>query len=204
MLKLRRHSGGRGSLPPRVESSSVVIGRSTKCDVSIPDRFLSRRHAQVSSRMVVTVGWWRTSGPATARYVNGRRIERGGGVRAGDVLDHVRQPDQARRRGRATTPPPPTSGPRPASDVLPKTSTPPPIDRAEDSARSSRGSRNGSPSSTRSIRRWPGRSRLGRAARPDSRPSLRAPQTGAGCDFPQEPGRQLRACSRPVGDGSCR
>ena len=47
MFKLRVTPAEGDTFVRDVEADSQVIGRSTKCDVSIPDRFLSRRHARL-------------------------------------------------------------------------------------------------------------------------------------------------------------
>lgn len=110
-----------------VESDFVIIGRSTKCDVSIPDRFLSRRHARLF-RDGEDVWLIEDLGSRNGTFVNGRRIERPEEVRAGDVL--TMSASLIKLVGEEGDDSTSTDFRfRPASDVLQKTSTPPPTDR---------------------------------------------------------------------------
>ena len=65
-------------------NDELVIGRSRTCDLSIEDRFLSRRHARLyregDSWLIEDLG------SRNGTFVNGRRIERPEAVRPGDVL----------------------------------------------------------------------------------------------------------------------
>jgi phosphoserine phosphatase RsbU/P len=65
-------------------AGELVIGRSRTCDLSIQDRFLSRRHA----RLYRDGDTWLIEdlGSRNGTFVNGRRIERPEAVRPGDVL----------------------------------------------------------------------------------------------------------------------
>lgn len=56
-----------------LESDEVVIGRSSQCQLTIADRFLSRRHARIFRR---DGGWWiEDLGSRNGTLVNGRVIE---------------------------------------------------------------------------------------------------------------------------------
>ena len=108
-----------------VEADSQVIGRSTKCDVSIADRFLSRRHA----RLFRDGDQWLVEdlGSRNGTFVNGTRIGRPEPVRTGDVLAMSASLVKLVGEGQDDS----TSTDvffKPVSDVLQKTSTPPPPD----------------------------------------------------------------------------
>jgi serine phosphatase RsbU (regulator of sigma subunit) len=81
-LDIRPADGERFDAP--VESDSVVIGRSTSADVSIADRFLSRRHA----RLYRQGDDWLVEdlGSRNGTLVNGAKISAPKTVRPGDVI----------------------------------------------------------------------------------------------------------------------
>jgi serine phosphatase RsbU (regulator of sigma subunit) len=127
MVKLRVTPAEGKPFDHPVEANSLVIGRSTKCDVSIPDRFLSRRHARLFREGEDT---WLVEdlGSRNGTFVNGRRIEQPEPVRSGDVLTMSASLVKIMGEGENDS----TSTDfrfRPASDVLQQTSTPPPAER---------------------------------------------------------------------------
>jgi len=81
-LDIRPADGDRFEVP--VEADSVVIGRSASADVSIPDRFLSRRHARLyrdgDDSLIEDLG------SRNGTLVNGVRISAPTKVRPGDVI----------------------------------------------------------------------------------------------------------------------
>jgi serine phosphatase RsbU (regulator of sigma subunit) len=107
-----------------VGTEELVIGRSSKCDLSIPDRFLSRRHA----RLYRDDDAWLVEdlGSRNGTFVNGRRVERPQAVGPGDVLTMSASRVELVGGGVDDSF---TTGTRlrSASDVLHKTATPPPV-----------------------------------------------------------------------------
>ncbi len=69
-----------------LEGDSLLVGRSSECDITIPDRFLSRHHL----RFVVQDGGWSVEdlGSRNGTLVNGHRIDRRTAIHAGDEI-HV-------------------------------------------------------------------------------------------------------------------
>jgi serine phosphatase RsbU (regulator of sigma subunit) len=67
-----------------VDGDEVIIGRSTKCSLSVADRFLSRQHA----RLFVADDEWYVEdlGSRNGTHVNGIRISQPTAVRSGDVI----------------------------------------------------------------------------------------------------------------------
>ena len=62
----------------------VLIGRSTECDLVLPDILLSRRHAVLSRR---ADGWWvRDLGSLNGTLLNGARLETERPLHGGDVI----------------------------------------------------------------------------------------------------------------------
>jgi sigma-B regulation protein RsbU (phosphoserine phosphatase) len=113
-----------------VEGDSVVIGRSTRCDLALADRFLSRRHA----RLLRIGNVWHVEdlGSRNGTFVNGTRVSEATPVGPGDVINMsasvvrvVRGPADSSDVWRALSS---TSDVllRPASDVLLSIQTPPP------------------------------------------------------------------------------
>ncbi len=130
MLKLRVTPAEGETFLHEVSSGSVVIGRSTKCDLSIPDRFLSRRHARLFED---GDGWMvEDLGSRNGTYVNGTKIGGVARVCEGDVLAMSASLVKLMREGEQTS----SSTDvflKPASDVLLKTSTPPPVEGGDSS-----------------------------------------------------------------------
>lgn len=67
-----------------IESSAIAIGRSTECDLQLPDAFVSRTHASIS----VTESSFRIRDLRSENgvYVNGLRISRETPLREGDEI----------------------------------------------------------------------------------------------------------------------
>src|SRR5512147_2199120 len=62
----------------------VLVGRSTECDLVLPDILLSRRHAEVYRR---GDGWWvRDLGSLNGTRLNGERLAGERPLRPGDVV----------------------------------------------------------------------------------------------------------------------
>ena len=106
------------------DADALVIGRSSTCDLPIPDRFLSRRHARLHRE---DDAWLiEDLGSRNGTFVNGRRIDQQQAIRPGDVLtmsaSRVEVMDGGVGDDLAST----DARLRPASDVLLKTATPPP------------------------------------------------------------------------------
>jgi pSer/pThr/pTyr-binding forkhead associated (FHA) protein len=114
-----------------IEGEAEVIGRSTRCDLSLADRFLSRQHARI---YLEDDGWLiEDMGSRNGTFVNGRRISGPSPVGPGDVvamsasLIKVLSRDQRDEFGGSSG----STGDvvlRPATDVLLRTQTPPPIE----------------------------------------------------------------------------
>lgn len=67
-----------------IEGDSVVIGRSSQCDVTIADPFLSRRHARLTWR---DGAWWiEDLGSHNGTLLNGRQVAEATPVTAGDEI----------------------------------------------------------------------------------------------------------------------
>lgn len=122
-----------------IDGDSVFIGRSTHCDVTIADRFLSRRHARVFS---ADDGWQiEDLGSRNGTFVNGRRIEHPTPIREGDVialsasLIKVHQgPDRGQLSDVTTDIPSGDRLLRSAVEVLRRSGTPPPEAQSSDSS----------------------------------------------------------------------
>lgn len=67
-----------------IDGESLFIGRSTHCDITIADRFLSRRHA----RLFNSGEEWRIEdlGSRNGTFINGRQIDRPTAIKVGDVI----------------------------------------------------------------------------------------------------------------------
>ncbi len=122
-----------------LDGDSIFIGRSTRCDITIADRFLSRRHARVFR---AGDGWQiEDLGSRNGTFVNGRKIEHPTPIRDGDVIALSAslikvQPDPGHdQRSDVTTDIP--SGDRllrSAVEVLRRSGTPPPEAQSSDSS----------------------------------------------------------------------
>jgi serine phosphatase RsbU (regulator of sigma subunit)/pSer/pThr/pTyr-binding forkhead associated (FHA) protein len=118
----------------KVEGAELVIGRSTKCDLSISDRFLSRQHA----RMFRSGNDWMIEdlGSRNGTFVNGERISSTKRIRPGDtiamsasVVKVVPEASTDLPRGDMSTS---DIVLKPASDVLLSTRTPPPSETTDE------------------------------------------------------------------------
>lgn len=71
-----------------VESDSLVIGRSSTSDLVLPDRFLSRRHTEISRDHQSAGAGWQVAdlGSHNGTLLNGRRLEAPAPLQPGDVL----------------------------------------------------------------------------------------------------------------------
>ena len=84
MIRLRIETGGTEPFDYSADQESVVVGRSGEADLSLGDRYLSRRHARlfvVGRRLMVE-----DLGSRNGTAVNGRRIEQPTPVRVGDQI----------------------------------------------------------------------------------------------------------------------
>ena len=128
MFKLKVTPAEGETFVREVEADSQVIGRSTKCDVSIPDRFLSRRHARLYKKN----DQWLIEdlGSRNGTFVNGTRIGRPEQVKMGDVLamsaSLVKLVGEEQDDSTSTD-----VFYKPVSDVLQRTTTPPPSEDSE-------------------------------------------------------------------------
>lgn len=111
-----------------LEAQEVVIGRSTRCDLRLADRFLSRRHARLYRQ---GEDWLiEDLGSRNGTFVNGRRLSEPSVLRPGDTV--TMSGSVIRVRGLAPVTPPQTLETpsqvqlRAASDVLLQIQTPPP------------------------------------------------------------------------------
>ena len=72
---------------PRVYSvteEKITIGRSSSCTIPIPDRFLSRQHAEI---VRINGEWFVTdSGSVNGTYLNGDRLKDRAPLRPGDRI----------------------------------------------------------------------------------------------------------------------
>ncbi len=67
-----------------IEGDSLDIGRSTHCDITIADRFLSRRHARLT---LVDNAWLIDDlGSRNGTFINGKKIDRPTEIKAGDAI----------------------------------------------------------------------------------------------------------------------
>jgi len=108
-----------------VGSEELVIGRSSKCDLSIPDRFLSRRHARLHRE---AESWLiEDLGSRNGTFVNGRRVDRPHAIRPGDVLTMSASRVEVVGHDGVADSVSTDAKLRLASDVLQKTTTPPPV-----------------------------------------------------------------------------
>lgn len=114
-----------------VEGDSLDIGRSTRCDVTIADRFLSRRHA----RLTLNQGRWKIEdlGSRNGTLINGTRLDGPTEIKDGDVISlsasviYVRQPATRETWSDIATDVPSSDRLlKSAADVLRNTETPPP------------------------------------------------------------------------------
>jgi len=129
------------SFDHELDGDSVVVGRSTRCEITIADRFLSRRHA----RFFATGEGWQIEdlGSRNGTFINGRRVEGPTAVKSGDLITlSASQIKVGRSAAHNLSPDVPTDVPsssdrllRSAIDVLRRSGTPPPeVDAAEATA----------------------------------------------------------------------
>ena len=124
MITLRVTPAEGAPFEREVGSEELVIGRSSKCGLSIPDRFLSRRHARL--RREDETWLIEDLGSRNGTFVNGRSIEGPEAVRPGDVLTMSASRIEVVGDGGVEESVPTDAKLRPASDVLQKTKKPPP------------------------------------------------------------------------------
>ncbi len=122
-----------------IDGESLFVGRSTHCDITIADRFLSRRHARIFN----TGEGWRIEdlGSRNGTYVNGRQVGEPAAIQAGDVIALSASLIKVESVPDANTPSTvPTDVPssdrvfRSAAEVLRRTGTPPPDSDVTDSS----------------------------------------------------------------------
>lgn len=120
-----------------IDGDSLFIGRSTHCDLTIADRFLSRRHARV---FAVEDDWQiEDLGSRNGTFINGRKIEQPTAIRAGDVIALSASlikvqlgPERDQPSDIATDVPSTDRLLRSAAEVLRRSGTPPPEAEASD------------------------------------------------------------------------
>lgn len=114
-----------------VDERELFIGRSTRCEITVPDRFLSRRHA----RLFPTDNGWRIEdlGSRNGTYINGRRVEGPTKIHTGDLISLSASTLSVRSRvqpiaGSDTTADEQSADRvlKPAAEVLRRSTTPPP------------------------------------------------------------------------------
>jgi hypothetical protein len=113
-----------------VDGDEAVVGRSTRCQVIVADRFMSRRHA----RLFKIDDGWRVEdlGSRNGTYVNGRRVDGATAVQVGDVITlsasliKIARPAGRDRPSDIATDAPSTDHMlRPAVELLRRSETPP-------------------------------------------------------------------------------
>lgn len=113
-----------------VDGDEAVIGRSTRCHVTVADRFMSRRHA----RLFKVGDDWQVEdlGSRNGTFVNGRPVEGATAVGVGDVITLsaslvkiARPVDRERAPGAASEAPSTDHMLRPAVELLRRSETPP-------------------------------------------------------------------------------
>ena len=118
-LNLRIMPSQGASFDHVVDVETLVIGRSSTSDLVLPDRFLSRRHTQISRADDGRPGWLVTDlGSHNGTMLNGRRLEAPQPLRPGDVLVlssttiRIQSMDGQKPSGNAATGPASDSGVR--------------------------------------------------------------------------------------------
>ncbi|MEE4272440.1 MAG: SpoIIE family protein phosphatase [Thermoanaerobaculales bacterium] len=119
-----------------VDGEELFVGRSTSCDITIADRYLSRRHARLFS---AEDGWKvEDLGSRNGTHVNGQRIDDASAITFGDVLFLSASTIEVRKKAAAgagsdiaTDVPSSDRLLKPAADVLRRATTPPPGDDSE-------------------------------------------------------------------------
>ncbi len=123
----------------QIDDGSLFVGRSTHCDVTIADRFLSRRHARIFD----SGEGWRIEdlGSRNGTFINGRRVEEPALIQAGDVIALSASLIKVQPKSDGETPSGvPTDVPssdrlfRSAAEVLRRTGTPPPVSDVTDAS----------------------------------------------------------------------
>jgi len=121
-----------------IDGDVLFVGRSTNCDITIADRFLSRRHARLFES---DTGWQiEDLGSRNGTFINGRRVEQPTDIQAGDVIAISASmikvqlgPAASSPSGVATDVPSTDRFLRSAVEVLRQSGTPPPPTDAPDS-----------------------------------------------------------------------
>ena len=120
-----------------IEGESLDIGRSTHCDITIADRFLSRRHARFT---LVDDAWMiEDLGSRNGTFINGRKIEEPTEIKAGDaialsasLIKVERLPSPGASPQENTDSPTTDRFLRSAAELLRRSGTPPPDAEASD------------------------------------------------------------------------
>jgi len=122
-----------------IGGETVFVGRSTHCDITVADRFLSRRHARIFN----SGEDWRIEdlGSRNGTFINGRQVEEPAVIQTGDVIAISASLIKVQPKSDVDTPSDvPTDVPssdrlfRSAVEVLRRTGTPPPDSDATDAS----------------------------------------------------------------------
>ena len=127
MLRLRVTPAAGEPFTHAVEAASLTIGRAQDADLTLQDRFLSRRHARLfrdGRRLLIE-----DLGSQNGTFVNDSRIEAPAELRPGDVVRLSASVLAVEEAGEERAPSA-TALFRPASDILARREAPPPAARA--------------------------------------------------------------------------
>lgn len=128
MLRLRVTPAAGEPFTHAVEAASLTIGRAQDADLTLQDRFLSRRHARLfrdGERLLIE-----DLGSQNGTFVNDSRIEGAMELRAGDEVRLSASVLAVEEAGEERAPGSATALFRPASDILARREAPPPSGRA--------------------------------------------------------------------------